>query len=117
MTLPNYTFKCDECEDVVKKFLRLSSDPRELLDCGCGAKMRRIIVVSQIPSAVGKVWAGDWFKKTYGHDIAEGTERKSKEKVSFEKEKTALEKDGVKFNFKSKQVGGKERIVIPDKED
>jgi hypothetical protein len=79
--------------------------------------MRRIIASK--PAVHGfKVWAGDWFKKTYGHDLNEGAERKAKERLEYEKELDSLKKDhGITITHKSRQVGGEDRIKVPDKKD
>lgn len=118
--MPDYKYKCTQCDYVEVFTLQMSSDPKAKLDCGdCGEEesMTRRIGVAQFPEKVGKVWAGEWFKKTYGHDMTEGTARKAREKAEMDRERRALEKDGVKFKFRSKQVGGKDRIIIPDKDD
>lgn len=118
MKLPKYSYKCCECKSIVKINLPISTDPKQLYECECGYSMKRIITPgAQFPEKVGKVWAGDWFRKTYGHDIGEGAERKIREKESYERERRVLERDGVKITHRSRQVGGTNRIKIPDKKD
>ena len=114
--MPNYGYRCGHCSHQAKFFLKLSSDPDELLECPeCEAEAMFRIIISGGSFNGLKVFAGDWFKKTYGHDIGDGAARRVKEKEQYEKECAAAEKDGVKFKFKSRQVGGKDRIRVPDK--
>lgn len=117
--MPNYTYKCNKCEATHTVTLPMSTDPKQLRDCAeCDGKCKRIIVSGAVvPKVVGKVWAGDWFKKTYGHDMFEGADRMVSERRDYEREKKNLEKDGVRITHKSRQVGGKDRISIPDKKD
>lgn len=117
--MPNYHYKCGECKGIAKMDLPISTDPKKTFRCfECGYAMRRIIVSgAQFPEKVGRVWAGDWFKKTYGHDMTEGAERRVREREKYEKDKKDLAKEGFRFSHKSRQVGGKNRIKIPDKKE
>lgn len=116
--MPNYYYKCCECKTVIKVELPISTDPKKLLVCECGYTMKRIIRPgAEFPKNVGRVWAGDWFRKTYGHDMGETSERRAAEKAQFDKDRAIAEKDGAKFKFRSRQVGGKDRIIVPDKKD
>jgi hypothetical protein len=48
---------------------------------------------------IPKVRAGDWFKKTYGHEIGEKDEEKAEQQRNTEVMKKELEKQhGVKFD-------------------
>jgi predicted nucleic acid-binding Zn ribbon protein len=118
MFMPNYAYKCCKCKSIVKKDLQISTDPKKIFPCECGYTMSRIIVPGALfPEKVGKVWAGDWFKKTYGHDISEAAKQKGQERMEYDAAKLKLEQDGVKISHKSRQVGGKDRIIVPDKKD
>jgi hypothetical protein len=79
--------------------------------------MTRRIGRALFPEKVGRVWAGDWFKKTYGHDIDEVAKQRGRERMEHDAQKLKLEQDGVKITHKSRQVGGKDRISVPDKKD
>jgi len=115
--MPNYTYRCCKCKQITILNLPISTDPKAIQACECGYTMRRII--ASTPAFNGfKVWAGDWFKKTYGHDITEGAQRKAKERLEYEKELDNLKKDhGINITHKSRQVGGVDRIKVPDKKD
>lgn len=118
--MPNYLYKCTECESEIWLTLPISSDPQKRYDCeecGQGHGMSRRIVKSSIPKTVGHVWAGDWFKQTYGHDMADVARQRAREKMEYDAEKLKLEQDGVKITHRSRQVGGKDRISIPDKKE
>lgn len=117
--MPNYKYRCVTCDHVEYFDLPISFEPSKKLDCeGCGdISMTRRISRSQFPEKVGKVWAGDWFKQTYGHDMTEGAQRRVAQREQYERDKRAVEKDGVKITHRSRQVGGEKRINIPDKKD
>ena len=116
--MPNYAYKCCECEKVDLINLPISTDPKYLFLCDCGHNMHRIIISgAQFPEKVGRVYAGDWFKKTYGHDIDEVAKGRAQEKMEYDAEKLKLESDGVRITHRSRQVGGKDRIRVPDKDD
>lgn len=114
--MPNYHYRCCECKNVTVLNLPISTDPKAIQECECGYTMKRII--ASTPAVKGfKVWAGDWFEKEYGHDMAEGAMRRVEERKQYEKELDKLKKDGVEITHRSRQVGGKDRIKIPDKKD
>lgn len=115
--MPNYIYKCCKCKQKTKLNLPISTDPKKFFACRCGYTMHRTIVVAQFPEKVGKVWAGDWFQKTYGHDISEGSVKETEKVKAYNKEKADLEVKGVRIRHKSRQVGGKDRISIPDKKE
>lgn len=116
--MPNYAYRCGKCKQITTKSLPISTDPRQAFACECGYLMKRIIVSGALfPEKVGKVWAGDWFKKTYGHDIDEVAKQRGQEKMEYDTQRLKLEQDGVKITHKSRQVGGKDRIVVPDKKE
>lgn len=111
--MPNYHHRCAECDEVTVLNLPISTDPAAPQKCECGGNMKRII--ASAPAAHGfKVWAGDWFKKTYGHDMAEGAQRRVNAREEYEKELDKLKDDGINITHKSRQVGGKKRIRIKD---
>ncbi|TFH22082.1 zinc ribbon domain-containing protein [Candidatus Bathyarchaeota archaeon] len=114
--MPNYHYRCCHCRQVTVLNLPISTDPTSLQGCECGYTMRRMI--SSTPAFNGfKVWAGDWFKKIDGQDIAEGAYEKVREREEYDKNKRELEADGVRITHQSRQVGGDDRIKIPDKRD
>lgn len=116
--MPNYHYKCCECKEVVEVTLPISTDPKAPLSCECGYTMSRIIVAgAQFPEKVGKVWAGDWFKKTYGRDMSEEATRRANKKMEYDAERIKLEQDGVKITHRSRQVDGDKRISIKDKKE
>jgi putative FmdB family regulatory protein len=81
--VPNYNYKCRKCETVEKKFLPISTDPSKLLECPCGGEMFRS-VISQGPVNGLKTFAGDWFKKTYGHELGEDGMSAAEKKADYE---------------------------------
>jgi len=114
--MPNYHYKCCKCYTIVKFDLPISTDPKKKMCCECGYTMGRIIVSgAQFPETVGRVWADDWFKKTYGRDMSESASERSKEKMRYDADKLKLKEDGVNITHKSRQVGGDDRIKVPDK--
>ena len=125
--MPQYKYKCKECNNEEMFTLNISSDPSRPIHCPmCQYKdsngdfvptMTRRIIVSSIPNAVGKVWAGDWYKKTYGHDIGEGAQGAVDAKKNYEQEKMKLKADGVNIAHKSRQIDGKDRISIKKREE
>ena len=76
-----------------------------------------IVAGALFPEKVGKVWAGDWFKKQYGREIGEAAQDKVDEKKRYERQKVKLKEDGINITHKSRQVGGADRIKIPDKKE
>lgn len=114
--MPNYHYRCCKCKQVAVLNLPISTDPSELQSCDCGYTMRRII--ASTPAFKGfKVFAGDWFEKEYGHDMAEGAAKRVEARKEYEKEVNELKELGIEITHKSRQVGGKGRIKIPDKKD
>jgi len=112
--LPIYKYLCGECKHSQMESLPISFDPQKKLHCPeCKEDaMERRIIASEFPRKVGKVWAGDWFEKTYGHDVGEDAQRRVDKKEELEKERKELEDLGVRINFKSRQVGDENRISI-----
>lgn len=76
--MPNYNYRCCKCKQITELALPISTDPKKLLGCECGYTMRRVM---RVPGAVKgfKTFAGDWFKKTYGHDVGEAYEDKARQ--------------------------------------
>ncbi len=84
--MPNYHYKCCKCAVIVKKKLPISTDPSMLVGCECGYTMKRIIVSgAQFPEKVGKVFAADWFKKQYGHELGERDVAYASEQAKLDK--------------------------------
>ena len=76
--MPGYSYKCGKCKQITMLELPISTDPDKRFGCECGYLMKRVIaVVPQFPKEVGKVFAGDWFKKTYGSELGEGSENEA----------------------------------------
>lgn len=81
--MPNYLYKCNRCEDIVDLAMPISTDPKQFWNHPghknvCLGLFYRIM---RAPGAVKgfKVFAGDWFKKTYGHDLGETYEDKARQ--------------------------------------
>ena len=120
--MPAYKYKCTTCDYEEMHTLNISSDPQKRLFCPnvcvyATPTMTRRIISPSIPRVVGKVWAGDWFKDTYGHDIGEAAQGAVNEKRDYEREKMKLKVDGVNITHRSRQVDGKDRISIKEKEE
>ena len=116
--MPNYAYKCCKCKSIVKRNLPISTDPKKLFNCECGYTTSRIIVPGALfPETVGRVWAGDWFKKQYGRDIGEAAKERGQKRMEYDAEKLKLEDEGVRIRHESRQVGGKDRISVPDKKE
>jgi len=125
--MPTYRYKCTVCDHEEFLAMRISVDPSTKVECpNCWERadtdeleptMTRRIVASSIPNVVGKVWAGDWFKKTYGHDISEGAQGAVNARARYESEKKALEEKGIRMTHQSRQVDGKDRISLNKKDD
>lgn len=82
--MPNYHYRCDSCNRLSQIKLPISYDPKIKQACSsCDGLMTRII--KSKPRIKGfKVFAGDWFKKTYGHDIADGYKDSSRQKEDMD---------------------------------
>jgi putative FmdB family regulatory protein len=83
--MPNYNYKCRDCSEVTTLELRMSTDPALEFPCPkCGnGKMFRSVILCRPPNGL-KVFAGDWFKKTYGHEIGEDGETAAEKKAGME---------------------------------
>jgi len=95
--MPNFLYKCELCKDIIDIPLPISFDPKETINHPghkniCLGLFKRIM---RAPGAVKgfKTFAGDWFKKTYGHDIAKPYEDKARQKTDYETMKRELDKD------------------------
>lgn len=85
--MPNYIYRCIECNHKYICQLPISFDPKIKLACryshnGTEFTMTRRIGTPSFPSNCNKVFAGDWFKKTYGFEIGE----KETTKAEFQKD-------------------------------
>ena len=93
--MPNYLYKCNICETIYDIFLPISHDPKLLYKCEqnkCNGLCNRIM--RQWGAVKGfKVFAGDWFKKKYGHDIGESAEDKIQQKKDWETLEQQFKKD------------------------
>jgi putative FmdB family regulatory protein len=89
--MPNYKYKCYSCNLIDEIFLPISTDPQKLFCCpGCpDGTMRRMTGLINPAATLGlKVFAGDWYKKTYGHELGEDGESAAEKKRDL---KRALE--------------------------
>jgi len=78
--MPNYAYRCCECKNVTVLNLPISTNPKKTFACECGYTMKRVIkFIPQMPENVNKVFAGDWYKKEYGHDLGEGSLNKAQQ--------------------------------------
>lgn len=68
--MPGYSYKCGKCKHIIQMTLPISTDPKKRFACECGYLMKRIIAGGASFKGF-KVFAGDWFKKEYGFDIAD----------------------------------------------
>ena len=93
--MPNYIYKCTECDHKVVIELAISYDPKVKFGCpNCNTAsdkrtMTRRIGLATFPANCNTVFAGDWFKKTYGHDIGRGYEdkvRQAEDRKTLERE-------------------------------
>lgn len=81
--MPNYIYKCTYCGASYDMNLPMSSDPKIKYHCfatDCDSRtdcVTRRIGRPSFPKKVGKVFAGDWFKKTYGIELGEGSMNKA----------------------------------------
>jgi putative FmdB family regulatory protein len=83
--MPTYSYKCPDCESISDHFLPMSTDPEKKMPCpACfGAKSYRVITRAPMVNGL-KVFAGDWFKKTYGHELGEDGMTALEKKKDFE---------------------------------
>ena len=107
--MPNHIYRCTQCEYQESRLI-LGLPSEEVLDApfkcnGCGAlamKRRPCLVSSSF--GMPKERAGDWFKKTYGHDIGEKDEEKAEQQRNMDQVKRSLEaKHGIKMNTDNNQ--------------
>lgn len=125
--MPTYKYKCTVCDHEEFLSMRISVNPSTKVECpDCWERadtdeleptMTRRIVASSIPESVGKVWAGDWFKKTYGHDIGEASQAAADSRAAYEREKADLEAKGIRMRHQSRQLDGKNRISLREKDE
>lgn len=93
--MPNYKYKCTSCGHIEVMFLKISTSPGKHFDCtNCESKETMTRRISKPAGHQGlKVWAGDWFKKTYGHDMGEAAAKKASVLDEHRKEVRELRKD------------------------
>lgn len=120
--MPNYTYKGSQCGNYCERFVRElktpSEDENHGAHCECGIEvcfLQRTLSRPQKPGGL-KVWAGDWFKKTYGFDMLEGAYRKVAETEQYKKDVRELAKQDVHINPQSKEKTGNDRIKYKRKE-
>lgn len=82
--MPNYNYKCANCLVIEKKFLAISTDPSKQFPCEkcCGFMDR--VPITPGPVTGLKTFAGDWFKKTYGHEIGGDGESAAQQKADID---------------------------------
>lgn len=103
--MPNYYYKCDRCETIYEINLPISHDPTLLYECSgdiCTGTCNRIMRAAQIPKEVGKVFAGDWFKKTYGFELGGEAMKKEDYQKDVKKAEELAKRDGINFSPKAK---------------
>lgn len=93
--MPNYKYVCNECNHSEMVSLPISTDPNKKLKCSKCTKrsFKRRICISEFPNRVGRVWAGDWFKKTYGHEIGERDKAYANEQAKLDREVEEVKKE------------------------
>lgn len=82
--MPNYNYKCAGCSVIREFFLPISTEPSKPIECeSCKGMMSRII---RLPSGITglKVFAGDWYKKTYGHELGQDGDDSAANRRDFE---------------------------------
>lgn len=93
--MPSYIYKCTDCEHKEVIELPMSSNPNDRRWCKLCREpdeektMTRRIGVCSFPKNVGKVFAGDWYKKTYGQELgadAMDKSRQAEDKKTLERE-------------------------------
>lgn len=82
--MPNYNYQCKSCGVTEKKFLPISTDPAQLFPCVCGSEMSRGIIRQGEVTGL-KTFAGDWFKKTYGHELGEDGMSAAEKKADYQR--------------------------------
>jgi len=85
--MPNYNYKCYGCGQVESKFLPISTDPNKCFGCTkCINGTTRRIHTTKPSATIGlKTFAGDWFKKTYGHELGEDGQSNEAKRRDFQK--------------------------------
>ena len=94
--MPNYKYRCIKCDYEEKWDMPISTNPKLSLycpSCELDGTMTRRISVAQFPKEVGKVFAGDWYKKEYGHEIGSNADDKVQQKKDWETLKRESEKE------------------------
>ena len=80
--MPNFKYKCVDCKKEEVLTYPVGKNPNYEI-CSCGENMRTVIgITSTVLTKSGRVFAGDWYKKTYGEDIAKGYEDKARQAES-----------------------------------
>jgi len=97
--MPNYKYKCKDCSEIIMVELPISFDPKIEFTClECEGPMVRKIIVSVFPEKVGKVFVGDWFKKTYGFDMAAKAHSRKELQEDMKKAERLAKRDGINTN-------------------
>ena len=93
--MPNYKYKCISCAHTETMFLKMSTDPKKRFDCKeCDGEQSMTRRISKPAGHKGfKVWAGDWYKKTYGRDLGEGAHERASRIAEHRREVKRLRKD------------------------
>jgi len=90
--MPKYIYRCTFCDYKEVHELPISFDPKiklHCLDCNKEDKMTRRIGKPSFPKNCNMVRAGDWYKKTYGHELGAG----SMEKAQQQEDRKTLERE------------------------
>jgi len=97
--MPNYKYKCTECLESMLIDLPMSFDPKQKFSCSmCLGEMTRRIITSVFPEKVGKVFAGDWFKKTYGSELGGDAISREDFRKDLKKAEELAKRDGINTN-------------------
>lgn len=85
--MPNYDYRCADCSTVKRLFLPISTDPSKPIVCEfCGQNSHRFMGSNKPSGTTGlKTFAGDWFKKTYGHELGEDGQSAAEKKRDFQR--------------------------------
>ena len=110
--MPKYRYKglgCGKYYEVFSpKMLSLEEDEAHNSPCGClvSACVRVRTIIKPAPPQGFKEWAGDWFKKTYGHEMGERDRAYASEQQELDNQVKELKKEhGIEVSQPTKPPG------------
>lgn len=112
--MPNYKYACNkrDCDYFCVMDLPISFDPKIKFQCDkCATpkSLSRRISASQVPRNTTAVYAGDWYKETYGEEIGQKDLEHADQQRALERERKELSKGyGIAFNEAAKPPGPKD---------